>query len=95
MVFFLDLAEGEKGSLGLLKEGGFSTKDQVTEQRCSDKVVVERQILLPESVLTCSHMAITDEALVAKVNRYPTLSTLSFIGILDDGSWTLRMLPRW
>ena len=40
----------------------------------------------------CSCVAITDEALVAEVNRYPNPSSLSSSRLLDLGSQLLRML---
>ena len=76
------------GSLRLLEEAVSSTKTQETEFRSCVKDDVERKVLLQAS---CSHVALTDEALMEEANRHPNSPSL---GLLDSRSRSLQMLLR-
>ena len=76
------------GSLRLLEEAVSSTKTQETEFRSCVKDEVERKVLLQA---LCSHVALTDEALMEEANRHPNSPSL---GLLDSRSRSLQMLLR-
>ena len=89
---FSDLAVGEKGPLGLHKGSDFSSESQTIVRRSCIKDVVERLEASLASISMCSCVVFIDEVLVAEANRFPRSFSLSSLGLLDFGCWSLKML---
>ncbi|RVW28886.1 hypothetical protein CK203_048076 [Vitis vinifera] len=87
----MDVAKGTKGLLGLLDGGGSSKDFHETKWRSRVRDVVKGQVPSPMSGLVWSHMALTNETLMAEANRFPPLSSL---GLMDYGSQPLMMLRQ-
>ena len=88
----MDMAKGTKGLLGLLDGGGSSKDFHETKWRSRVRDVVKGQVPSPMSGLVWSHMALTNETLMAEANRFPPLSSL---GLMDYGSQPLMMLRQY